>query len=104
GGVNYEPYRRRFEELFGRPIDSIETYPASEGFIAFQDSQKISSRQVVPLLLQINAGIFFEFVKASEIASPNPERISLKDVQLGENYAIILNTNAGLWGYCIGDT
>tara|TARA_R110001592_G_scaffold63268_2_gene193657 strand:+ start:1121 stop:2620 length:1500 start_codon:yes stop_codon:yes gene_type:complete len=99
GGVNFEPYRAKFESTIGKHIDSIETYPASEGFIAFQDSQKEEG-----LLLNINAGIFFEFIPAYEYFNENPTRISLKDVELNKNYALILNTNAGLWGYSIGDT
>jgi hypothetical protein len=99
GGVNYEPYRRKFENALGRSVATIETYPASEGFIAFQDSQKEKG-----LLLQVNAGIFYEFIPANEVFSENPTRISLRDVDLEKNYAIVLNTNAGLWGYLIGDT
>ena len=99
GGVNFEPYRARLQESIGRKIDTIETYPASEGFIAFQDSQKESS-----LLLLADAGIFYEFVPAEEYYNENATRITLKDVEVGKNYAIILNTNAGLWGYSIGDT
>lgn len=99
GGVNFEPYRAKFEQTIGKKIDSIETYPASEGFIAFQDTQTEPG-----LLLNINAGIFFEFIPADEYYNENPTRLSLKDVELNKNYAIILNTNAGLWGYSIGDT
>lgn len=99
GGVNFEPYRARLEESIGRRVDSIETYPASEGFIAFQDSQKEKG-----LLLLLDAGIFYEFIPAEEYFNENPTRISLEDVELERNYAIILNTNAGLWGYSIGDT
>ena len=99
GGVNYEPYRARIEALIGRKIDSIETYPASEGFIAYQDSQKAEG-----LLLNINGGIFYEFVKADDLAGGSPKRISLADVQLGVNYALILSTDSGLWAYNIGDT
>jgi hypothetical protein len=99
GGVNYEPYRNRMEQLIGAKIDSIETYPASEGFIAFQNSQKEEG-----LLLVLNKGIFYEFIPAEEYFNENPTRISLKDVELGKNYALIMNTNAGLWGYSIGDT
>lgn len=99
GGVNYEPYRNRMEQLIGGKVDSIETYPASEGFIAFQNSQKEEG-----LLLVLNKGIFYEFIPAEEYFNDNPTRISLKDVELGKNYALILNTNAGLWGYSIGDT
>jgi hypothetical protein len=99
GGVNYEPYRNKLEQSIGKKVDSIELYPASEGFIAYQDSQKDHS-----LLLMVNSGIFYEFIPASEFFHTNPTRISLKDVELGVNYAIILNTNAGLWGYNLGDT
>ncbi len=99
GGVNYEPYRARLEESIGFAIDSIETYPASEGFIAFQDSQKDKS-----LLLLTDAGMFYEFVPAEEYFNENPTRLSLEQVELDKNYALILNTTAGLWGYSIGDT
>jgi hypothetical protein len=99
GGVNFEPYRLILEELVGQRLKSVETYPASEGFIAFQDNVENDG-----LLLNVNSGIFFEFIPLDEISKPNPTRISLKDVQIGVNYAIILNTNAGLWGYNIGDT
>ncbi|MCC6463209.1 MAG: GH3 auxin-responsive promoter family protein [Saprospiraceae bacterium] len=99
GGVNFEPYRAKLEELVGAPIDTVETYPASEGFIAFQDRFPAQG-----LLLNTNAGMFFEFVPAGEIFNENPTRLWLKDVELGVNYALILHTNAGLWGYNIGDT
>lgn len=99
GGVNYEPYRTKFESTIGKKIDTIETFPASEGFFAFQDSLSTEG-----LLLILNKGIFYEFIPADDIFSENPTRISLKDVELERNYAIILNTKAGLWGYNIGDT
>ncbi len=99
GGVNYEPYRTRVESLIGFKIDSIETYPASEGFIAYQDSQKEKG-----LLLNVNGGIFYEFIKADEYFTDNRKRISLQDVELDTNYALILSTNAGLWAYDLGDT
>ncbi len=99
GGVNYEPYRNKLEQSIGKKVDSIELYPSSEGFIAYQNSQKDSS-----LLLLLDTGIFYEFIPASEFFNPNPTRISIKDVELGINYVIILNTNAGLWGYNLGDT
>ncbi len=98
GGVNYEPYRKKFEELIGRKVDSIELYPASEGFIAYQDTDEIG------MILTLNAGIFYEFIPADEFFDEKPTRISIADVKLGVNYVIILNTNAGLWGYNIGDT
>lgn len=99
GGVNYEPYRAKFENLIGRKVDSIELYPASEGFFAFQDKQNEKG-----MLLQLNSGIFYEFVKAEEFFNDNPKRITLKDVELGVNYVMIISTNAGLWAYNIGDT
>ncbi len=99
GGVNYEPYRKRIEELIGFPIDSVETYPASEGFIAYQDSQTQPG-----LLLNLDAGIFYEFVKPEDLGRADGRRIALEQVELGVNYALVLSTNAGLWAYSIGDT
>ncbi len=99
GGVNFSPYRSKLMESIGRNIDTIETFPASEGFFAFQDT-----REEEGLLLNTNSGIFFEFIPAGEIFNENPTRLSLKDVKIGENYALIINNNAGLWGYNIGDT
>lgn len=99
GGVNFEPYKAKLFDSIGKKIDAIETFPASEGFFAFQDSQKEEG-----LLLNTNSGIFFEFIPAAEIHNENPARLSLKDVKAGENYALIINNNAGLWGYNIGDT
>lgn len=99
GGVNFEPYRAKMEEAIGKKIDSIETYPASEGFIAYQDSQSEKG-----LLLLADAGIFYEFIPTDEYFNENPTRLSLGEVELDKNYTLILNTNAGLWGYSIGDT
>lgn len=99
GGVNFDPYRQRFRELIGRDIPTIETYPASEGFIAFQDS-----RQEEGLLLNTRSGIYFEFIPADRYFESNAPRLSLDEVQVGVNYALILSNNAGLWGYSIGDT
>lgn len=99
GGVNFEPYKARLFESIGKQIASIETFPASEGFMAFQDSQREEG-----LLLNSNSGIFFEFIPAAEIYNDNPRRLSLGDVKVGENYLLIINNNAGLWGYNIGDT
>ena len=99
GGVNFEPYKARLFESIGRPIGCIETFPASEGFMAFQDTT-----QEEGLLLNTNSGIFFEFIPAGEIFNEKPTRLSLKDVEVGGNYALIINNNAGLWGYNIGDT
>jgi hypothetical protein len=99
GGVNYEPYRAKFENLIGRKVDSIELYPASEGFFAYQDSQTEKG-----MLLLLDAGIFYEFIKADEFFTTNPKRLTIGEVELGVNYVLILSTNAGLWGYNIGDT
>ena len=99
GGVNFEPYEKRFRQLTGGAVDHIEVFPASEGFFAYQDDPKERG-----LLLLLNEGIFYEFVKAEEIFDEHPERITIKDVEIGINYAIIVSSNAGLWGYLIGDT
>ena len=99
GGVNFEPYKAKMFDSIGKKIDSIELFPASEGFFAFQDSQNVEG-----LLLNTNSGIFYEFVPAGEIFSENPTRLGLKEVKKGENYAMIINSNAGLWGYNLGDT
>lgn len=99
GGVNYEPYRAKFESLIGRKVDSIELYPASEGFFAFQDKQNEKG-----MLLQLDSGIFYEFIKADEFFNENPKRITIKDVELGINYVMVISSNAGLWAYNVGDT
>lgn len=99
GGVNFEPYRAIFAKLIGRTIPSIELYPASEGFFAFQDSQKEPG-----MLLQLNSGIFYEFVKAENFFDDDPERILLDKVVIGQNYVMLISTTAGLWAYNIGDT
>lgn len=103
GGVNYEPYRAKFENLIGRKVDSIELFPASEGFFAYQDSQKEKG-----MLLLLNSGIFYEFIKSDEFYTDpegsGPRRYTIGEVELGVNYVLIISTNAGLWGYNIGDT
>jgi hypothetical protein len=99
GGVNFEPYRAKLFDSIGKSVDSIETYPASEGFIAYQDSQVDQG-----LLLLLNSGIFFEFIPADEYFSDNPSRLTIEEVEVNKNYALIINSNAGLWGYSIGDT
>lgn len=99
GGVNYEPYKAKLTESIGRNIDTIELFPASEGFFAFQDSLNEPG-----MLLNTNSGIFFEFIPVNEISHPAPTRLTLKDVKVGENYALIITSNAGLWAYNIGDT
>ncbi|WP_417943104.1 GH3 auxin-responsive promoter family protein [Flavobacterium sp. RS13.1] len=99
GGVNYEPYRAKFEQMIGKKVDSIELFPASEGFFAYQDSQKEKG-----MLLLLNSGIFYEFIKADEFFTQNPKRYTIGEVETGVNYVLIVSTNAGLWGYNIGDT
>lgn len=103
GGVNFEPYRAKFESLIGRRVDSIELFPASEGFFAYQDNQHEKG-----MLLLLNSGIFYEFIKVDEFISNDKnspaKRYTIGEVELGVNYVLILNTNAGLWGYNIGDT
>jgi hypothetical protein len=99
GGVNFEPYRNKLYESIGKHVDSIETYPASEGFIAYQDTQHEQG-----LLLLVNSGIFYEFIPVDEFFNENPTRLSVQEVELGKNYAVVINSNAGLWGYSIGDT
>ena len=99
GGVNYAPYRKKFESLIGRPVDSIELYPASEGFFAYQDKQDVKG-----MLLLLDSGIFYEFVKSEEFYEKNPKRLILRDVEVGVNYVMIISTTAGLWAYNVGDT
>ena len=99
GGVNYEPYRAKFENLIGRKVDSIELFPASEGFFAYQDSQKQKG-----MLLLLNSAIFYEFIKSDEYFDDYPKRYTIGEVEIGVNYVLIISTNAGLWAYNIGDT
>jgi len=98
GGVNFEPYRAKFESLIGKKIDSIELFPASEGFFAYQDRQGEKG-----MLLLLNSGIFYEFIKADDFFNKNPKRYTIGEVELGVNYVMIISTNAGLWAYNIGD-
>ena len=99
GGVNYEPYRAKFEALIGRKVDSIELYPASEGFFAFQDKQNEKG-----MLLQLNSGIFYEFIEVASFFEENSKRLSIGEVEVGVNYVMVISTNAGLWAYNLGDT
>ncbi len=99
GGVNFEPYRAKFENIIGRKVDSIELFPASEGFFAFQDKQSEKG-----MLLLLNSGIFYEFIKSEEFFADNPKRYTIGEVELNVNYVLIISTNAGLWAYNIGDT
>ena len=98
GGVNYEPYREKMQELLGKQVDTIQTFPASEGFFAFQDDYEKEG-----LLLLTNHGIFYEFIPLEQYGKPNAERLTLKDIELHKDYALILTTNSGLWSYSIGD-
>ena len=99
GGVNYDPYKTMFKKLIGKKVDSIELYPSSEGFFAYQDSQDNDG-----LLLLLNSGIFYEFIEAESFHESKPERMRLEEIKIGINYVIILSSNAGLWSYNIGDT
>ncbi|MCU0429948.1 MAG: GH3 auxin-responsive promoter family protein [Cytophagaceae bacterium] len=99
GGVNFQPYKAKLMDTIDKKIDTIETYPASEGFIAFQDLPESEG-----LLMLLNSGIFYEFVKTEDYFKENPRRYTIDEVETGVNYAVIMNTNAGLWGYSIGDT
>jgi len=99
GGVNYKPYKKTFDKLIGKKIDSIEYYPASEGFFAYQNTQKDKG-----LLLILNSGIYYEFVKLTDIQEPLPKRYNVGNVKVGINYVMIVSTSAGLWAYDTGDT
>lgn len=98
GGVNYEPYREKMEELLGGKVDIVQTFPASEGFFAFQDDYTKEG-----LLLLTNHGIFYEFIPLEQYGKPNAQRLTLRDIELNKDYALILTTNSGLWAYSIGD-
>ncbi|MBX0334596.1 GH3 auxin-responsive promoter family protein [Pontibacter sp. HSC-14F20] len=99
GGVNFEPYRKKLFESIGREVDSVETFPASEGFFAYQNEQHDRG-----LLLLLNAGIFFEFIPTDEYFNEKPTRLTIGEVETGVNYALVVSSNAGLWAYSIGDT
>lgn len=99
GGVNFEPYKKKLFDSIGRNVDTIELFPASEGFFAYQDDYRAEG-----LWLNTNSGIYYEFIPAQEVFNEKPKRLNLHQVELGVNYALIINSNAGLWGYNIGDT
>ncbi|MDR7369800.1 GH3 auxin-responsive promoter family protein [Flavobacterium aquidurense] len=103
GGVNYEPYRAKFEQMIGKKVDSIELFPASEGFFAYQ-SRNFGIKNEEGMLLLLNSGIFYEFIKTEEFFEENPKSYTIGEVEVGVNYALIVSTNAGLWRYNIGDT
>ena len=100
GAVNFAPYREQFKELIPSPeMYYLETYNASEGFFGIQD-QSYSEE----LLLMLDYGIYYEFLPIEHLDDENPKTLSLDQVELHKNYAIIISTNAGLWRYLIGDT
>ena len=99
GGVNFQPYKTNLFNSIGRAIDTLETFPASEGFFAYQDDLYSDD-----LLLQVNSGIFYEFVELNELKKEKPKRISIEEIKLDTNYAMVITSNAGLWSYDIGDT
>ena len=99
GGVNFEPYKKKFIDLIGRNVDSIELYPASEGFFAYQNTQKSKD-----LLLLLDSGIFYEFISVEDFNLNNHNRITVEEVETNVNYVLIISTNAGLWAYNTGDT
>ncbi|MEL6697717.1 MAG: GH3 auxin-responsive promoter family protein [Bacteroidota bacterium] len=99
GGVNFEPYAPIFERYFGDKVDLVELYPASEGFFAFQTTQADNG-----LFLAPDYGIFYEFIPLEEYGKPDARRLTLDQVELDKQYALIISTNAGIWAYDIGDT
>ena len=101
GGVSFDPYKSTFNKLFGKKVDTLATFPASEGFFGYQDKFTSDSTD---LLLLLNNDIFYEFIKAEDFLKGEYERITLKDVKVNVNYLLIISTSAGLWGYNIGDT
>ena len=101
GGVSYEPYKLMFERLFGKKIDTLATFPASEGFFGYQDQFTDKDPE---LLLLLNNDIFYEFIKTEDFMNGKDKRLSLKHVELDVNYVLIISTSAGLWAYNIGDT
>ena len=101
GGVSYEPYKIMFDKLFGKKIDTLATFPASEGFFGYQDE---FTDQEPDLLLLLNNDIFYEFIKVEDFIDGKERRIRLESVELDVNYVLIISTSAGLWAYNIGDT
>jgi len=99
GGVAYAPYADRFRELIGGEVFRVETYPASEGFIAYQDGEPGEG-----LLVNADDGLFLEFIPAEEYGGSDARRLGLGEVETGVNYAVVVTSNAGLWAYDLGDT
>lgn len=98
GGVNYEPYREKMCQLLGGAVDIVQTFPASEGFFAFQDDYTRPD-----LLLLTAHGIFYEFIPLEDFGKPGAARLTLGEVEKDQDYALILTTESGLWAYAIGD-
>lgn len=100
GGVSFKPYRSQFQQFIPhKSMNYLETYNASEGFFAAQDDLDNEG-----MLLLLNHGIYYEFMPMEEYGKEHPETLSLKEVELNKNYALVVNTNAGLWRYVVGDT
>ncbi len=99
GGISFKPYKENYEELTHKKLNFYEIYNASEGFFAIQD--RSDSKE---MLLLLDNGIFYEFIPMDEFGSADPKVITLEDVEVGKNYAIVITTNGGLWRYIIGDT
>lgn len=98
GGLNYKPYEQRILNLIGKKIDTLELFPASEGFYAFQDIQGDGS-----MLLQLNSGIFYEFIELKLFNTEKQKRLTIAQVKKDVDYVLIISTNAGLWAYNTGD-
>lgn len=99
GGISFKPYREQYRQIIGKSINYYEIYNASEGFFGIQDRSGSDE-----MLLMLDYGIFYEFIPMEEFGSSNPKVLSLEDVQIGKNYALVITTNGGLWRYLIGDT
>jgi hypothetical protein len=99
GGINFEPYRKSFKKLFPKGVNYLETYNASEGFFGVQDQPNKKD-----MLLMLDYGIYYEFLPFTKELDKNAKTLSLSEVELHTDYALIISTNAGLWRYSIGDT
>jgi len=99
GGVSFVPYKEQFQKLIGGGVHYIDLYNASEGFFAAQDTPDSNG-----MLLFLHHGIFYEFMPVEEYGKPDPKTVGLQDVVIGQNYALVISTNGGLWRYLVGDT
>ncbi len=99
GGVSFDPYRKQFKEFLPNQMDYLEVYNASEGYFGLQDQLGRED-----MLLLTDNGVYFEFLPFGELKSHQPKTVSLEDIQIGECYAIVISTCAGLWRYLVGDT